>query len=190
MDFRNKNKNNDNINFKKEQNKYIIKCEIENNNINVETLFNVKFNFIQLIYNINSELFEIIDIKINPQNENEAFCYLLIKHHFKNLGVYQRYISLKINKTHIPNNNTIFTGVSYPEYINTLNVNTSALLAPIKNITVECNLINNNKFELITTILLEESFIFPTIIEQLTIPIFRKCYKNIKNILQNIKYNI
>ena len=178
---------NDNVTIKKESNKYIISCEIENININVENLFNNNFNFIQLIYNINSELFEIIDIKNSNENVNEAFCYLLIKHHFQNLGVYQRYIVLKINKIYNPNNNTIFNGVSYPEYNNYTKSNNTAILAPIKNIIVECNIINNHKFNLITTILLEESFIFPTMIEQLTIPIFRKCYKNIKNVLQNIK---
>jgi len=177
----------ENIIFKKEPNKYIISCEIENKNIQVEKLFDINFNFIQLMYNINSDLFEIIDIKINNENENEAYCYLLLKHHFQKLGVFQRFISLKINKSHISNINTIFKGESFPDYINNLNNNNDAILAPITNIIVECNIINNNKFELITTITLDENFIFPKMIEHLTIPILKKCYKNIKNVLQNIK---
>lgn len=166
--------------IREKKNHYRINCIIENNNINVESLFNL--NLLQFMYSVNKDLFEIIDLK--KTTENEVNLYLLIKPLFKSLGILQRFVSLKIVQSNI-NDSIIFNGISDINYGITMNQNKNAIIAPISNILIQCNPIHSGKFELVTYIKLEDNFIFPLMIEKLVGTIFKKVYKNIIKGIKN-----
>jgi len=72
-----KNKNND----------YSISFLMQNNSIVLSKI--IDFNLIKLIYELNPDVYEKINMEII--NENEAISNLLMKHLFKDLGLPQRY---------------------------------------------------------------------------------------------------
>jgi hypothetical protein len=156
-------------------NHYKINCMIENKNINIENIIN--FNLLELMCKCNSELFEKIDMY--KESEKEAKLYLLVKPIFQSLGIYQRYISLQLEKTNINKESIIFSGIPNIEYGLLQNTCNQAILAPISRLDIKCNIINKNKFELVTFITLEDNFVFPNLLEQLIATIFKKVYKNI-----------
>ena len=170
--------NNENFVFVRERkNNYRINCVIENNNINVEKLFN--FNLLQFMYSINKNLFEIIDLDI--KNDNEANLYLLIKPIFKSLGFYQRFISLNMIKSKI-GNSIIFNGQIDKEYGILKNNCKQAIMSPVTNAVIKCTPIHSGKFELVTYLKLDENFKFPIMIEKIIGTLLKKVYKNIMNI--------
>jgi len=75
-------------------NKYILDYEMENKNIYMEKI--IDFSLIQLIYNLNPDIYE--HIEFNKINENEAVAILLIKHFFEDIGFPQRYSFMNIKK--------------------------------------------------------------------------------------------
>jgi hypothetical protein len=174
---------NNNFSFiKQSNNHYKISGIIENKNILIKNIIN--FNFLELICKINNELFEIIELKID--NENEAYLFLLVKPIFKNFGILQRYISLKIIQSQIMDT-VIFTCIPYLDNALINKYSNNIIHAPIFKIIVQCNIHNPYKFELNKHIYLEENFIFPSIIEQLMGNIFKKIYKKIVKTVELIK---
>jgi hypothetical protein len=164
------------------KNNYRINCIIENNNINVENLFN--FNLLNFMYTINKNLFEIIDLNIS--NENEANLYILIKPIFKTLGFLQRYVSLQIIKSKI-GNSIIFNGKIDNEYGLLKNNCKQAIIAPVTNAVIKCIPIHPGKFELVTYIKLDEKFEFPSMIEKIIGTLLKKVYKNIIKGIESIQ---
>jgi hypothetical protein len=174
--------NNNNFVFVREKkNNYRINCIIENNNINVEYLFN--FNLLNFMYEINKNLFEVIDLNIN--NENEANLYILIKPIFKTLGFLQRFICLQIIKSKI-GNSIIFNGKINNEYGLLKNNCKHAIIVPVTNVIIKCTPIHSGKFELVTYLMLDENFEFPSIIEKMIGTILKKVYKNIIKGIQSL----
>ena len=153
-----------NTNFvfvRERKNNYRINCIIENNNINVENLFN--FNLLNFMYEINKNLFETIDLNLDPDNENEANLYILIKPIFKTLGFLQRFICLHIIKSKV-DNSIIFNGKIDNEYGLLKNKCKQAIIVPVTNAIIKCNPIHSGKFELVTYLKLDENFEFPTML--------------------------
>jgi hypothetical protein len=177
--------NNANFIFVREKkNNYRINCIIENNNINVEKLFN--FNLLYFMYSINKNLFEIIDLDASDENENEANLYILIKPIFKTMGFLQRFICLKIIKSKI-GNSIIFNGKINNEYGLLKNSCKQAIIAPVTNAVIKCIPIHSGKFELVTYLKLEDNFEFPTMIEKIIGTLLKKVYKNITKGIQSLK---
>lgn len=173
---------NENFVFVRERkNNYRINCIIENNNINVEKLFN--FNLLHFMYSINKNLFENIDLNINT--ENEANLYILIKPIFKTLGFLQRFICLKIIQSKI-GNSIIFNGKIDNEYGLLKNNCKQAIIAPVTNAVIKCIPIHSGKFELVTNLKLDENFEFPMMIEKIIGTLLKKVYKNIINGIQSL----
>jgi len=61
----------------------------------------IDFPFIKLIYELNPDVYEKINLEI--VNSNEAILTLVMKHFFEDLGLPQRYSFLHINKTNYAN---------------------------------------------------------------------------------------
>jgi len=169
------------------KNNYIANCKIENNNnnnIRMNDLLN--FNLLKLMYQLNSDIFETIDFTII--NENEANVYLLIKPLLKNLGIWQRFVSLKFTRSVLSDDTVIFVGVPDHEYGKLKHTCKNAIFAPLNKIIFYCDVsrTNMNALNLTTYFCLEENFVFPMMLEKLVGTIFKRVYKNIKKGIESL----
>jgi len=76
------------------KNQYTIEFTIENNNINVSKI--IDFNLIQLIYELNPDIYE--NVNIQKLNDNEIIATLLLKHFFEDLGLSQKFLFIHLKK--------------------------------------------------------------------------------------------
>ena len=83
---------------------YKISFSLENKNIHMINI--IDFNIIKLLYELNKDLYEKIDLNII--NDNEAVLLVINKHLFQDLGLSQKYSYFKIKKTVFENRNIIF----------------------------------------------------------------------------------
>lgn len=159
-------------------NHYQIDFTVENKNIYVSNILN--FNLIKLIYEVNKNMFEVI--QLDMINENEAKLYLLMKPIMKELGVLQRFTALNISM-YTDNKYVYFKGVPCPEYTS-LNQCRNAILAPIKEFTIMCNILTPHKFKFTKTLVLDSDFtmvlFFENIFGTLVKTIFQKTMKAIE----------
>lgn len=81
------------------KNNYTTAFSMVNDSILLTPIFN--FDIINLIYKINPDIYE--HVKLTLINENEAELVTVTKHFFKDLGMPQRYVHLKIIKTNYEN---------------------------------------------------------------------------------------
>jgi len=81
---------------KNEKNNYSLSFGMENNNIILSKI--IDFNLVKLIYDLNNDIYEKVNLKII--NDNEATINLLMRHLFEDLGLPQRF-SIYILKKHL-----------------------------------------------------------------------------------------
>lgn len=151
------------------KNHYKIDITVENKNLFMEKILN--FNLIKLIFEINKSNFEECRLEDN-ENGKEANIYLLVKPLFKELGFFQRYISLHLTK--FEENGTMqFLGVAFPEYGQTHNKCKNAIAAPIKEMPISSFLYNPNKMTLSIQIILEDTFEMTALFEKIFISLLK-----------------
>lgn len=168
-----------------EKNNYQIEFMIENNNIYVQNMLG--FQFIQLIYEVNKNYFEII--KLDIINTNEAHLYLLMKPVMKELGVLQRFAALKINMFTDQHTNTIyFKGYPYPEYQH-LNQCNNAIIAPIKEFTIACNVLTPHRFKFTKNIIFDDDFTIMPFFENIFGVIIKHIFQQTIKAIQCINSN-
>lgn len=79
--------------IKSGENKYSVNYILENNDIKLDKI--IDFPFIKLMYDLNKDIIERIDMKIK---DNRALIIILIKDIFEDLGIPQYYSCMIINK--------------------------------------------------------------------------------------------
>lgn len=167
--------------IKKQKNDYSLTFQMENNNIILSKI--IDFNLIKLIYDLNSDIYE--KVNLNIINDNEATVNLLMKHLFEELGLPQRfsYIHIKIIvKEHsiIFNSQTITS--ERPE-----GMPPDALLMPIKNMIINCDIITPHKINFTCNIFFENTMIVPAISEKLVGLILYKIFNRVKQFIENVR---
>jgi len=162
------------------KNHYQINFVVENKNIYVKNILN--FNFIKLIYEVNKNYFELVNLDL--VNTNEANLYLLMKPIMKEIGLLQRFAALKITMTD-QSNTVYFKGVPYPEY-QSLNQCKNAILAPIKEFTIICNIITPHKFTFTQNIIFDLDFTIMSIFENIFGTLIKNMYQQTIITIENI----
>ncbi len=167
---------------------YKIQFYLENKNIHLAKA--IDFNLIKLLYELNQDIYEKIDMNI--LNDNEAILLAINKHLFKDLGISQKYSYLKISKTILGNGKIIFN-------LQTLKTNPSessmsilipekAEQLPIKQFTIACNVINQHKIEFGIDFKINiDTIELPDFVENALCKIFIKMFKRVKQFIENIR---
>ncbi len=89
------------------KNKYRVVTKIENKNINIKKI--IDFQITQLIYEINKDFFENIQLDVNYDN-TQAYLCIMVRNLFEKFGFKQQCVSLHLTKFS-PNESTfIFSG--------------------------------------------------------------------------------
>jgi hypothetical protein len=166
--------------IKNKEGNYSVYFELENNNIILKKILD--FNLVKLIYDLNSEIFE----KINLQkiNENEATINILIKHLFEELGLPQRFTYVDIKREVTENKVTFFSQTIKSERPDGIPDN--AELMPIENVIINCNVITHHKINFSCNILFQNNKVLLPVIEKIFSLVLFKIFIRVKHFIENV----
>ena len=162
---------------------YNLQFIIENKNIILANI--VDFSLLKLMYDLNGDIYE--SVQLEKINENEATATILVKHLFEDLGLPQKYSCLHIQKT-FNNNQTIFRSQTIitekPKHIPA----NAELMAMKENIGI-CDILSPHKINFSFTVLFEDYVKIPQFAEKLVGVILNKIFKRVKLFIENITFN-
>lgn len=167
---------------KLKKNNYATSFSMTNNNIFLDKIMN--FDLVDLIYKLNPDIYEYV--QLNRINENEAELISVTKHLFKDLGLPQRFTHLKIVK--IVNDTTIeFHANSIIDNNNPSNVPDNAKQLPIVLMKTICNVITPHNIIFSQSIQFDDTMMpIPPYIEKMMGNIFKKMFTRVKQFIENI----
>jgi hypothetical protein len=168
---------------KLENKKYCLDFSMENKNINMANI--VDFSLIKLVYDLNGDIYESVDLQ--KLSENQSTVTLLMKHLFEDLGLPQSYSYLHMTKT-MDNNQIIFRSQTIHSEIPPGIPNDAKLMAMKENIGI-CELVTPDKVDFSFTVLFEDYVEIPIFAEKMIGLILNKIFKRVKQFIENFRYN-
>ena len=163
------------------KNHYSLTFIMENNKIVLSKI--IDFNLIKLIYDLNPDVYEKVNIE--ALNNDEIILTLLMKHFFEDLGLPQRYSFIhmkkvdeecKINfiaqsiKSHKPE--------GMPE---------DAELMALQNMIAICDIITPHKVNFSFNVIFDGEMNFPPFAEKMVGMILHKIFKRVKQFIENVR---
>jgi len=174
----------DNMKFTKiTDKKYCLEFTMENKNILMANI--VDFSLIKLIYDLNGDIYENVELK--KINEDEAVAVLLIKHLFEDLGLPQKYTYFHIEK--IVNDNQIIFRSKTIHSEKPSNIPADAELMAMKENIGVCDIISPHKIKFAFTVLFEDYVKIPQFAEKMVGLILNKIFKRVKQFIENVRVN-
>jgi hypothetical protein len=167
--------------IKNKKNDYSLSFQMENNNIILSKI--IDFNLVKLIYDLNSDIYEKVNIKII--NENEAIVNLLMKHLFQDLGLPQRFSYLHI-KRYINQESISFFSESIKSE-RPPDMPDDAELMNITNSIINCNIITPHIIKFECNIVFDKTMIVPAIAEKMIGLILYKIFNRVKQFIENVR---
>jgi hypothetical protein len=161
---------------------YTSEFTIENNNIFLDKL--IDFNFMKLIYDLNSDIY--IDSQIEKINDNEAIFTCILKHFFEDLGLPQKYSYMRTTKQ-IDKNNIIFISKSITSFKPT-NVPIDSELLSINELICTCNIESQHKINFLFDIKFDPKRKIPPLpVIKIVGVILNKIFKRVKQFIENLR---
>jgi hypothetical protein len=174
--------NKENCTFKRYGlNKYLLEYFMENKNIYMEKI--IDFSLIQLIYNLNPDIYE--HIEFNKINENEVIAILLMKHFFEDIGFPQRYSFMDIKRI-TEKKRILFNAKTIIQNKKPSQIPHDAEVLHIDNLTCICDLITDHKVKISFDINFNSGFNIPLFAEKMIGVIIHKIFKRLKLFIEKI----
>lgn len=167
--------------IKNEKNNYSLSFSMNNNNIILSKI--IDFNLVKLIYDLNNDIYERINLQI--LNDNEAIATVLMKHLFEDLGLPQRFSYIHISKIVQENNIKFISQTIKSDKPN--GMPDDAELMPINNMICNCNIITPHNIQFTWNIQFENTMIIPQVAEKLVGIILYKVFNRVKQFIDNVK---
>ena len=167
--------------IKNGKNNYSSSFEIENNYMILSNI--IDFNLVKLIYDLNKDIYEKVNLKII--NENEATINLLMKHLFEQLGLPQRFSYVHIKR--ICNENSIIFDSQSIKSERPEGMPDDAQLVPIKNMICKCDIITQHRIKFTSNIIFEDHMIVPHVLEKLVGFTLYKIFTRVKQFIENVR---
>lgn len=166
---------------KVKKNHYKLNFDLENKNIDISKI--IDFNLIKLIYDLNSDVYE----KVNMEkiNDNEVVATLLMKHFFEDIGLPQRFSFLHIQKI-IEQNRILFRSQSITTH-RPEGMPEDSELMNMENMTSVCNILTLHKASFSFNIIFNQSMFIPPFAEKIITLILNKMFKRVKQFIENIR---
>jgi len=160
-----------------------IKFDIENTKLDLTKIVNI--DFFKLIYDLNKDIFESINVK--KINENEANIFFLCKNLFMDIGLPQYYYYFNV-KRHIDSNDRIYfiftsLGDEKPEIIN----NNIAFI-PINKCEFICYIKSISCIQMNIEISATPIEMFSAYFEKMVNTLLFKLFNRVKHFIYNINY--
>jgi hypothetical protein len=162
------------------KNNYKIEFCMENKNIILSKI--IDFNLIKLIYDLNTDIYETVELEII--NDNEAIATILMKNFFEELGLPQKFSYLHI-KREIEDNKIIFRSQSIQSH-RPINIPTDAELMGVENMISVCDIITPHKMHFSFNIIFDANLIIPPFVEKIMGIILHKIFKRVKQFIENV----
>jgi len=167
--------------LKIKKNYYNLLFSMENNNINLDKI--IDFNLVNIIYELNQDIYEKMILK--KINENEVIVNFLIKHFFEDLGLPQRFSYLHIKK--VFENNIIFFEAQTIKSERPLDMPHDSELLNIEKIHIICNIITPHKIVFVINIIFHDNVNIPPFAEKMVGIIINKIFKRVKQFIENVR---
>ena len=165
------------------KNNYKIEFTMENNNIILSKI--VDFNLIKLIYDLNGDVYEKVNIQSCDGKEDEIVATLLLKHLFEDLGLPQRFSYIHIKRI-VEENAILFQGQSIKSH-RPESIPDDAELMAIDNLTCICDILTNHKIHFTFIVLFDPSMNFPSFAEKIVGIILNKMFKRVKQFIEKVR---
>jgi hypothetical protein len=162
------------------KNNYKIDFTMENKNIILSKI--IDFNLIKLIYDLNTDIYETVELEII--NENEAIAIILMKNFFEELGLPQKFSYLHM-KREIEDNKIIFRSQSIQSHRPT-NIPIDAELMAVENMISVCDIITSHRMNFCFNIIFYVNVIIPPFVEKMVGIILHKIFKRVKQFIENV----
>ena len=163
------------------KNQYKLEFAIENKNIIISKV--IDLNLIKLIYDLNPDVYEKVELE--KLNDFEAFACLLLKHFFEDLGLSQKYCFIHIQKT-IEERKIIFKSQSIkthrPEWIPS-----DAEQMNIQDFISVCDIITPHYVNFTFNVLFDPNYNIPSFAEKMVGNILFKIFKRVKQFIENVR---
>lgn len=176
-------------------NQYNIQFQLENNHIQLVNI--VDFSMIKLIYQLNNDIFE--NIQMHQINDTEAIVLLLLKPLFQDLGIPQKVAYFRICKQ-VDLHKITFVSRSIEQQPQLLSVgqqeplplslelatilSTGAELVAMRENIGVCEIESPHKINVSFTICFEETLQLPHFAEKLIRLVFNKLFKRVKQFIE------
>jgi hypothetical protein len=167
--------------IKIKKNTYNLVFSMENNNIILSKI--IDFNLVNLIYELNKDIYEKVNVK--KINENEIIVNFLIKHFFEDLGLPQRfsyiYMKKKMETNKIVFESQTIRGERPP------GMPDDAELLNMEKINTECLIITPHKIVFNVNIIFDDNVNIPSFAEKMVGVIINKIFKRVKQFIENVR---
>jgi hypothetical protein len=167
---------------------YNINFYLENKNIQLDNI--IDFHLIKLLYELNQDIYEKIELKII--DNTQATLLAINKHLFQDLGISQKYTHFEIKKK-IQGTSKIIFDLETLKIASTEDsmmhlIPEKAERLPIEHFIIVCNVINKHKIDITIDFKIDTDAIeLPDFVENALCKIFIKMFKRVKQFIENIR---
>ena len=162
------------------KNHYKLLFSIENKNIILPNI--IDFNLIKLIYDLNPDIYE--KVNIDKLNENKINFTLLTKHLFEDLGLPQRFCFINMLKI-VEDNKIKFHSKSIKTH-RPKDMPEDSELLPIYEFKCICTIITPHKIDFLIDIIFEPVMFIPPFLEKMIGMMLHKMFKRVKQFIENM----
>ena len=165
---------------KLKHNNYNASFSVENLKIHLAKIIN--FEFIQLIYNLNPDIYEYVHLE--KLNGNEAIITLVMKPFFEDLGIPQKYSYMHMKKT-VNDDQIVFDA----QAINSFKPDTiphDAQSVSFSKMTSICHLETPHKIRFVYNVCIDESRTIPQFVEKFMGIVANKIFTRVKQFIENV----
>jgi len=163
------------------KNTYKLTCSMENKNIILSQI--IDFNLIKLIYDLNSDIYEKVNIE--KINDNEVIATLLMKNLFEDIGMSQKYANIRIQKR-CEEGKIIFNSKSIKNLQPKIVPDDSELME-IEEMVIVCDAISNHQIHFTFYISFDLELNIPNFVEKIVGVIIGKIFKRVKQFIENVR---
>ena len=166
---------------KHRKNNYSLSYEMKNNNIILANI--IDFTLVKLIYDLNADIYESIDLQ--KINDNEVIMSMLIKHLFEELGLPQRFSYIHIKKFAEENKITFVSQSIYSERPQNMPIDAEQMT--LKNMICSCVFLTPHDIRIKCDITFEDKMIVPPFVEKMIGLILFKIFNRVKQFIENVR---
>lgn len=167
--------------LKNNKNNYSLTFRMDNKLIVLSKI--IDFSLIKLIYDLNDDIYEKVNLEI--LNENQCVATLLMKHLFEDIGLPQRYSYLHMIKN-VEDNIITFTAHSI-YYKRPEGIPENAEQMPIKNMNCTFNVITPHCIDFCCNIIFDDHMSVPQFAEKIVGLILFKIFNRVKQFIEKAR---
>ena len=159
------------------------------NNVNIILPKIINFEMIQLVYKLNPNIFESVELVNNDENDkNEIIIHSLLKDLFGDLGLPQFYSSIIVTKKSDNETNLItFTCKAFDNKDKQFLYPDDVTILPINDIKIICQIVNNHYVKVFCDVNLEDNHIIPQFAEKIIGNLIYNIFIKVKQFIENLR---